>query len=149
MVATVKQMNKNIWGQRKKLQMGRIQFDPLRFRGVKLVHVRWRPFLSFSFQVVQEALDEASKGRTCIIVAHRLSTIQNADRIAVFNGGVVMELGTHQQLLAQKGVYHMLVDKQMGHQRKWVQGEDNGSISKTYCFRSLCLPGLSGETAVI
>uniref|UniRef100_A0AAQ4Q6T6 ABC-type xenobiotic transporter n=1 Tax=Gasterosteus aculeatus aculeatus TaxID=481459 RepID=A0AAQ4Q6T6_GASAC len=71
-----------------------------------------------SEKVVQEALDEASKGRTCIIVAHRLSTIQNADRIAVFNGGVVMELGTHQQLLAQKGVYHMLVDKQMGHQRK-------------------------------
>ncbi|XP_075965014.1 ATP-dependent translocase ABCB1 [Anarhichas minor] len=71
-----------------------------------------------SEKVVQEALDEASKGRTCIIVAHRLSTIQNADRIAVFNGGVVTEMGTHQQLLAQKGVYHMLVNKQMGHQRK-------------------------------
>ncbi|KAM8869641.1 ATP-dependent translocase ABCB1 isoform 1-T1 [Spinachia spinachia] len=71
-----------------------------------------------SEKVVQEALDEASKGRTCIIVAHRLSTIQNADRIAVFNGGVVIELGTHQQLLAEKGVYHMLVDKQMSHQRK-------------------------------
>ncbi|TNN75710.1 Phosphatidylcholine translocator ABCB4 [Liparis tanakae] len=63
----------------------------------------------------KEALDEASKGRTCIIVAHRLSTIQNADRIAVFSEGVVIELGTHQQLLAQKGVYHMLVNKQMGH----------------------------------
>ncbi|KAK9513786.1 hypothetical protein VZT92_027292 [Zoarces viviparus] len=71
-----------------------------------------------SEKVVQEALDEASKGRTCIIVAHRLSTIQNADRIAVFNGGVVTELGTHQQLLVQKGVYHMLVNKQMGHERK-------------------------------
>uniref|UniRef100_A0A8C2XTU1 ATP binding cassette subfamily B member 1 n=1 Tax=Cyclopterus lumpus TaxID=8103 RepID=A0A8C2XTU1_CYCLU len=68
-----------------------------------------------SEKVVQEALDEASKGRTCIIVAHRLSTIQNADRIAVFSGGGVIELGTHQQLLAQKGVYHMLVNKQMGH----------------------------------
>lgn len=67
-----------------------------------------------SFQVVQEALDHASKGRTCIIVAHRLSTIQNADRIAVFQGGVVVEQGTHQQLLAKKGVYHMLVTKQMG-----------------------------------
>ena len=71
---------------------------------------------SFCFnQVVQEALDQARKGRTCIIVAHRLSTIQNADCIAVFQGGVVVEQGTHQQLMARRGVYYMLVTKQMGH----------------------------------
>ncbi|KAM9807166.1 ATP-dependent translocase ABCB1-like [Syngnathus typhle] len=70
-----------------------------------------------SEKVVQEALDKASQGRTCIVVAHRLSTIQNADRIAVFQGGVVVEQGTHQQLLAKKGVYHMLVTTQMGHGR--------------------------------
>lgn len=68
--------------------------------------------------MVQDALDQASKGRTCIIVAHRLSTIQNADRIVVFQGGVVVEQGTHQQLLAKKGVYHMLVTTQMGHGRE-------------------------------
>ncbi|XP_038125251.1 ATP-binding cassette, sub-family B (MDR/TAP), member 4 [Cyprinodon tularosa] len=68
-----------------------------------------------SEKVVQDALDQASKGRTCIIVAHRLSTIRNADRIAVFQGGVVVEQGTHQQLLAKKGVYHMLVTTQLGH----------------------------------
>ncbi|CAJ1062228.1 ATP-binding cassette%2C sub-family B (MDR/TAP), member 4 [Xyrichtys novacula] len=71
-----------------------------------------------SEKVVQEALDQARRGRTCIVVAHRLSTIQNADRIAVFQGGVVVELGTHQQLLAKKGVYHMLVTTQMGHGRE-------------------------------
>uniref|UniRef100_A0A8C6NXN7 ATP-binding cassette, sub-family B (MDR/TAP), member 4 n=1 Tax=Nothobranchius furzeri TaxID=105023 RepID=A0A8C6NXN7_NOTFU len=62
-----------------------------------------------SEKVVQDALDQASKGRTCVIVAHRLSTIRNADRIVVFQGGVVVEQGTHQQLLAKKGVYHMLL----------------------------------------
>uniref|UniRef100_A0A7N8WU94 ATP-binding cassette, sub-family B (MDR/TAP), member 4 n=1 Tax=Mastacembelus armatus TaxID=205130 RepID=A0A7N8WU94_9TELE len=67
-----------------------------------------------SEKVVQEALDQARQGRTCIIVAHRLSTIQNADRIAVFQGGVVVEQGTHQQLMAKKGVYHTLVTTQMG-----------------------------------
>uniref|UniRef100_A0A8C6NY05 ATP-binding cassette, sub-family B (MDR/TAP), member 4 n=1 Tax=Nothobranchius furzeri TaxID=105023 RepID=A0A8C6NY05_NOTFU len=68
-----------------------------------------------SEKVVQDALDQASKGRTCVIVAHRLSTIRNADRIVVFQGGVVVEQGTHQQLLAKKGVYHMLVTTQLGH----------------------------------
>ncbi|XP_051921755.1 ATP-binding cassette, sub-family B (MDR/TAP), member 4 isoform X3 [Hippocampus zosterae] len=67
-----------------------------------------------SEKVVQEALDKARQGRTCIVVAHRLSTIQNADRIAVFQGGEVVEQGSHQQLLAKKGVYHMLVTTQLG-----------------------------------
>ncbi|XP_077454195.1 phosphatidylcholine translocator ABCB4-like [Stigmatopora argus] len=68
-----------------------------------------------SEKVVQEALDKARQGRTCIIVAHRLSTIQNADRIAVFQEGMVVEEGTHQQLLSKRGVYHMLVTSQIGH----------------------------------
>uniref|UniRef100_A0A8C9VRZ6 ATP-binding cassette, sub-family B (MDR/TAP), member 4 n=1 Tax=Scleropages formosus TaxID=113540 RepID=A0A8C9VRZ6_SCLFO len=68
-----------------------------------------------SEKIVQDALDKAREGRTCIVVAHRLSTIQNADRIAVFKDGVVAELGTHQQLLAKQGVYYSLVTTQMGH----------------------------------
>ncbi|XP_061918788.1 ATP-dependent translocase ABCB1-like isoform X1 [Entelurus aequoreus] len=68
-----------------------------------------------SEKVVQEALDKARQGRTCIVVAHRLSTIQNADCIAVIQGGVVVEQGTHHELFAKKGVYHMLVTTQMGH----------------------------------
>lgn len=68
-----------------------------------------------SEKIVQEALDNAREGRTCIVVAHRLSTIQNADKIAVFQNGQVVELGTHQQLLSKQGVYHALVNVQMQH----------------------------------
>ncbi|XP_030639389.1 ATP-dependent translocase ABCB1 [Chanos chanos] len=68
-----------------------------------------------SEKIVQEALDKAREGRTCIVVAHRLSTIQNADRIAVFQNGVVVEQGTHQQLLNLQGVYYSLVTSQMSH----------------------------------
>ncbi|XP_048010272.1 ATP-binding cassette, sub-family B (MDR/TAP), member 4 isoform X1 [Megalobrama amblycephala] len=68
-----------------------------------------------SEKIVQDALDKAREGRTCIVVAHRLSTIQNADRIAVFQNGVVVEQGTHQQLLNKQGAYYALVTSQMGH----------------------------------
>uniref|UniRef100_A0A4W2DG11 ATP binding cassette subfamily B member 1 n=1 Tax=Bos indicus x Bos taurus TaxID=30522 RepID=A0A4W2DG11_BOBOX len=63
-----------------------------------------------SEKVVQEALDKAREGRTCIVIAHRLSTIQNADLIVVFQNGRIKEHGTHQQLLAQKGIYFTMMD---------------------------------------
>ncbi|XP_078519721.1 ATP-dependent translocase ABCB1 [Lissotriton helveticus] len=68
-----------------------------------------------SEKVVQEALDKARRGRTCIVIAHRLSTIQNANKIAVIQNGQVVEQGTHQELLEQKGVYFTLVSIQLGH----------------------------------
>uniref|UniRef100_A0A5G2QEG3 Phosphatidylcholine translocator ABCB4 n=2 Tax=Sus scrofa TaxID=9823 RepID=A0A5G2QEG3_PIG len=67
-----------------------------------------------SEKVVQEALDKAREGRTCIVIAHRLSTIQNADSIVVIQKGKVREHGTHQQLLAQKGIYFSMVSVQAG-----------------------------------
>ena len=54
---------------------------------------------------VQEALDEASKGRTTLMVAHRLSTVQNADEIVVLQAGKVIERGAHDDLLAAEGEY--------------------------------------------
>ena len=56
-------------------------------------------------QIVQEALDAAREGRTCITIAHRLSTVRSADQIAVIDNGVVVEVGTHEQLIAEKGAY--------------------------------------------
>uniref|UniRef100_A0A8I6ATW0 P-type phospholipid transporter n=1 Tax=Rattus norvegicus TaxID=10116 RepID=A0A8I6ATW0_RAT len=70
-----------------------------------------------SEKVVQEALDKAREGRTCIVIAHRLSTIQNADLIVVIQNGQVKEHGTHQQLLAQKGIYFSMVSVQAGAKR--------------------------------
>ncbi len=67
---------------------------------------------STSEQVVQEALDRVSKGRTTISVAHRLSTIQNADIIYVIDQGHVVESGNHESLLEARGRYSELVQLQ-------------------------------------
>jgi len=65
-------------------------------------------FLCVWVQVVQEALDRAQVGRTSLVIAHRLSTIQNADNIIVIHKGVVVEQGTHSELIAQNGIYYRL-----------------------------------------
>nr|ALE20477.1 P-glycoprotein [Tetranychus cinnabarinus] len=67
---------------------------------------------SVNEKLVQEALDEAKKGLTCIVVAHRLSTIRNADQIAVVENGRVAEIGTHDELVANKGPYLRLIERQ-------------------------------------
>lgn len=74
---------------------------------------------SESEKVVQAALDAAAKGRTTIAVAHRLSTIQKADMIYVFDQGRIVENGTHNELLARRGRYFELVNLQsLGKQDK-------------------------------
>ncbi|KAN0115168.1 P-loop containing nucleoside triphosphate hydrolase protein [Hyaloscypha variabilis] len=67
---------------------------------------------SESEHVVQAALDKAAKGRTTIAVAHRLSTIQKADIIYVFDQGVIVEHGTHNELMSKNGRYSELVNLQ-------------------------------------
>ncbi|KAJ0000403.1 hypothetical protein NQD34_012245 [Periophthalmus magnuspinnatus] len=72
--------------------------------------------------IVQAALDKVRQGRTTIVVAHRLSTIRNADVIAGFQNGEIVELGTHSKLMEIKGVYHTLVTMQSF---KNVEGSDD------------------------
>lgn len=65
--------------------------------------------------LIQSALDELCRGRTTLVVAHRLSTIKNADMIAVVSGGKIMEKGTHDELLAKNGEYAELYNLQFRH----------------------------------
>jgi ATP-binding cassette, subfamily B, multidrug efflux pump len=61
---------------------------------------------------VRDALDRMVEGRTSLIIAHRLSTVQRADKIIVMHKGQVREMGTHQELLAQRGIYFKLYQLQ-------------------------------------
>lgn len=65
-----------------------------------------------SEKVVQDALDKAKVGRTTLIIAHRLTTIRNADLIVGFKDGTVMEQGTHDELIKIKGIYYELYTRQ-------------------------------------
>ena len=57
---------------------------------------------------IQQALDALAVGRTTLVIAHRLGTIRNADRIVVMNGGRIAEIGSHADLIAQGGIYARL-----------------------------------------
>ena len=68
--------------------------------------------------LLQRALRRLMKGRSCIVIAHRLSTIQDVDRIVVLHRGCVRETGTHEELLARRGIYYRLYQLQfMGRSR--------------------------------
>ena len=70
---------------------------------------------------VREALGRLVEGRTSIVIAHRLSTIQRADRIFVMHKGRLREMGTHQQLLAMRGIYRTLYELQYKDQERAVR----------------------------
>lgn len=65
-----------------------------------------------SENLIQRAIEQLTRGRTSIVIAHRLSTVQRADRIVVMGSGQILETGSHQELLAQNGVYKRLFDLQ-------------------------------------
>ena len=68
---------------------------------------------SESEHLVQEALDRLMVGRTVLVIAHRLSTVRNADLILVVKNGEIVERGTHEQLMAMQGIYLGLVSRQL------------------------------------
>jgi ATP-binding cassette, subfamily B, multidrug efflux pump len=78
-------------------------------------------------QIIQKALDRLLEGRTSIVIAHRLSTIQKADRILVMHKGEVREYGTHQELLALRGIYYRLYLLQYKDQELGA-GQDEGGV---------------------
>ncbi len=63
--------------------------------------------------LIQQALDRLTEGRTTFAIAHRLSTLRNADRLVVIDGHSIAEVGTHDELMEKKGIYHGLVTAQL------------------------------------
>merc|ERR1712232_1074048 len=106
--------------------------------------------------LVQQALDDLiAQGRcTVVLIAHRLSTVINSDQIAVVHKGQIGELGTHEHLCAQSGIYAQLVQRQMsryatavsaerqgkGKQQKSVQGEIDSLIEEMEEAGALKIP---------
>jgi len=66
-----------------------------------------------SERLVNEALERLMKGRTSLVIAHRLSTVRDADRILVINHGQLVESGTHDELMARQGTYRLLAETQL------------------------------------
>lgn len=99
-----------------------------------------------SERIVQEALEKVAVGRTTIIVAHRLSTIQNANVIAVVQNGQVMETGSHQELIRHEGIYSSLVHLQQTESEKT---QDEGQVTTTRSPYSPKIDFTSDPTASI
>lgn len=74
--------------------------------------------------MIQKGMSELLKGRTSFVIAHRLSTIKNADLILVMNNGRVIEQGTHEELIQQKGFYEELYDSQFAKNSDEQEGNN-------------------------
>ena len=79
--------------------------------------------------VIQEALKRVLEGRTSIVIAHRLSTIRNADKIVVLDQGKIAEVGRHEDLLSQNGVYAKLYAINYGLNKESESLEPGNAVS--------------------
>ena len=70
--------------------------------------------------LIQQAMNDLQANRTTFIVAHRLSTVQNADKIIVLNHGHIVETGSHAALMAKNGFYAKLYNSQFRHTLRWA-----------------------------
>ncbi|GAX36983.1 ABC transporter ATP-binding protein [Nodularia sp. NIES-3585] len=89
-----------------------------------------------SERLVQAAIDNLSRDRTTLVIAHRLSTVQKADQIAVFDQGRVVELGTHKELLEKGDYYSRLYTMQFGEQVESFSTSHQGFMRISYEVRT-------------
>jgi subfamily B ATP-binding cassette protein MsbA len=84
---------------------------------------------SESEREVQQALDLLIKGRTTLVIAHRLSTVRNADRIIALEDGRIMEIGSHAELLAADGLYRRLYEMQFSREEEPDSPDSGNAIT--------------------
>jgi len=100
-------------GQRQRLAIARALFkDP----PILVLDEATSALDTESERLVQQALNNLMRGRTTLVIAHRLSTIRSADKIVVLDKGQIVESGTHEELLAHRGVYRKLYDLQFAEE---------------------------------
>ncbi|CAF1077719.1 unnamed protein product [Didymodactylos carnosus] len=85
---------------------------------------------SRSEKVVQDALDKAKEGRTTVVIAHRLTTIRDADIIFMFDQGKIVEQGTHNELVRQEGLYYQLASQKAAEEEEQPENEQPETINR-------------------